>query len=172
MNEERTLADQRACLARMAADALVSVASCVERDLDRHASEYGISDAKLEVLEVLSCCSGRRACLYALGDRLGVTRPNITKLVDGLERSGLVKRMPHPDDRRMVQAQLTPEGAALANRALPGRVVRIERLWEELDPDELEALVALLQRAAGPARARISPPERSHAPAGHRLRGG
>ena len=36
----------------MAADALVAVASCVERDLDRHASDYGISDAKLEVLEL------------------------------------------------------------------------------------------------------------------------
>ena len=64
--------------------------------------------------------------------------------------------MPHPDDRRMVQAQLTPEGAALANQALPGRVTRIERLWEQLDADELEALVTLLTRAAGPARARIS----------------
>lgn len=156
MNQERTLADQRASLARLAADALVAVACCVERDLDRHAADYGISDAKLEVLELLSCCSGRRACLYTLGNRLDVTRPNITKLVDGLERSGLVRRMPHPDDKRMVQAQLTPEGAALANQALPGRVDRIERLWKDLDTDELTALVGLLQRAAGPARARLT----------------
>lgn len=97
---------------------------------------------------MLSCCSGRRACLYSLGDRLGVTRPNITKLVDGLERSGLVTRVPHPDDRRMVQAQLTPEGAAVAARALPGRVALMERAWASLDDEELERLVWVLRRAA------------------------
>lgn len=140
--------EHRTTLARMAVDAVIAVAACAERDLDRHAAEFGISDAKLEVLEVLSCCSGRRACLFSLGDRLGVTRPNITKLVDGLERSGLVTRIPHPDDRRMVQAQLTPEGAAVAAHALPGRVAIMERAWASLGDDELERLVWVLRRAA------------------------
>jgi DNA-binding MarR family transcriptional regulator len=150
MNRETTLThdELRASLARMAADTVIAVACTVERDLDRHAAEHGITDAKLEVLEVLSCCSGRRACLYALGDRLGVTRPNITKLVDGLERQGLVVRLPHPEDGRMVQAQLTPEGAAVAARALPGRVARMEALWRRLDDEELEQLATLLTRVA------------------------
>lgn len=149
MNQETTAAqDHRSCLSRIAAEAVLAMASAVERELDRHAADYGISDAKLEVLEVLSCCSGRRACLHALGDRLGVTRPNITKLVDGLERQGLVERRPHPDDRRMVHAQLTPEGAAIAARALPGRVERLERLWAHLDGEELERLVGMLMRTA------------------------
>jgi len=140
--------EHRTTLARMAVDAVIAVAACAERDLDRHAAEFGISDAKLEVLEVLSCCSGRRACLFSLGDRLGVTRPNITKLVDGLERQGLVTRIPHPVDRRMVQAQLTPEGAAVAARALPGRVDLMERAWATLEDAELERLVWVLRRAA------------------------
>jgi DNA-binding MarR family transcriptional regulator len=140
--------EHRTALTRMAVDAVIAVAACAERDLDRHAAEFGISDAKLEVLEVLSCCSGRRACLFTLGDRLGVTRPNITKLVDGLERQGLVTRIPHPVDRRMVQAQLTQEGAAVAAQALPGRVALMERAWSSLDDAELERLVWVLRRAA------------------------
>jgi DNA-binding MarR family transcriptional regulator len=140
--------EHRTALARLAVDAVIAVAACAERDLDRHAAEFGISDAKLEVLEVLSCCSGRRACLFSLGDRLGVTRPNVTKLVDGLERQGLVTRIPHPVDRRMVQAQLTAEGAAVAAQALPGRVALMERAWASLDDDELEHLVWMLRRAA------------------------
>ena len=59
---------------------------------------------------MLCCQDERRACLHALGDELGVTRPNVTKLVDGLERGGLVERLPHPSDGRMVQAHLTPRG--------------------------------------------------------------
>ena len=59
---------------------------------------------------MLCCQAERRACLHALGDELGVTRPNVTKLVDGLERGGLVERLPHPSDGRMVHAHLTARG--------------------------------------------------------------
>ena len=97
---------------------------------------------------MLSCCSDRRACLHALGDELGVTRPNVTKLVDGLERGGLVERLPHPSDRRMVQAHVTRQGLQVAEEALPGRGELMERLWDVLDDDELSRLVALLQSVA------------------------
>jgi DNA-binding MarR family transcriptional regulator len=151
MNPETTAATSRAELARRASEALDRVACVVERRLERHAGGFGLSDAKLEVLEVLSCCDDRRACLHALGDELGVNRPNVTKLVDGLERGGLVERIPHPTDRRMVQAHVTSAGMEVARRALPGRDEVIERLWEGLDDDELVQLAALLHAAAARA---------------------
>jgi len=77
-----------------------------------------------------------------------VTRPNVTKLVDGLERGGLVERLPHPSDRRMVQAHVTRQGLRVAEEALPGRVDVLERLWAVLDDDELTRLVALLRAVA------------------------
>jgi DNA-binding MarR family transcriptional regulator len=139
----------RAELARRATAALEAVAGAADRELDRHAAGYGLSDAKLELLEVLGCCAERRACLYSVGDRLGVTRPNVTKLVDGLERTGLVERLPHPSDRRMVQAHLTAAGAELAERALPGRQEALTRLWSRLSDDQLAVLADLLDAAAG-----------------------
>lgn len=139
----------RAELARRASAALDELACAADRRLGRHAGSYGLSDAKLEVLEVLRCCSERRACLHALGDELGVTRPNVTKLVDGLERGGLVERLPHPSDRRMVQAHLTPQGLEVAEEALPGRGELMERLWDALDDQQLAQLVELLSVAAG-----------------------
>lgn len=146
MNRETTpeRAPERRELARATTLALEAVAAAADRALDRHAAGYGLSDAKLEVLEVLDCCDERRACLYAVGDRLGVTRPNVTKLVDGLERTGLVERLPHPRDRRMVQAHLTDAGADVADRALPGRGERIERLWDALTDAQLAQLAQLL----------------------------
>jgi DNA-binding MarR family transcriptional regulator len=153
MNPETTDAPGRSELARQASAALDQLAGAAERTLDRHAGSYGLSDAKLEVLGVLCCCSERRACLHALGDELGVTRPNVTKLVDGLERGGLVERLPHPSDRRMVQAHLTPQGLEVAEEALPGRGELMERLWDALDDEQLAQLVALLRAAASGAAA-------------------
>lgn len=155
MNPETTVgASSRAELARRASEALDRVACAADRRLDRHAGCYGLSDAKLEVLEVLCDCAERRACLHALGDELGVTRPNVTKLVDGLERGGLVERLPHPSDRRMVQAHVTRQGLRVAEEALPGRGEVMRELWDALDDDELERLVALLAAVAD----RAAPP--------------
>lgn len=150
MNPETTTATARAELVRAAAEALDRAACAAGRRLERHAVGYGLSDAKLEVLEVLCCRHERRACLHALGDELGVTRPNVTKLVDGLERGGLVERLPHPSDRRMVQAHVTRQGLEVAEEALPGRDEVIASLWDGLDDDELSQLVALLQAVGRP----------------------
>ena len=41
----------------------------------------------------------------------------VTLLIDKLERQGLVKRVPHPTDRRAIQATITPAGIALMKEA-------------------------------------------------------
>lgn len=149
MNRETTEGSgARPDLARRATEALERLACSTGRELDRHAGGYGLSDAKLEVLEVLCCRDERRACLHALGDELGVTRPNVTKLVDGLERGGLVERLPHPSDGRMVHAHLTPQGEEIADEALPGRRDLMRRMWDALDDDQLQQLVGLLDQVA------------------------
>jgi DNA-binding MarR family transcriptional regulator len=83
-----------------------------------------------------------------LAGLLGVGPPNLTAVIDDLERSGLVERHDHPTDRRIKLVVATPKGAALARRA--------EKILDrpppgllELPADELEALVRILTRASG-----------------------
>jgi DNA-binding MarR family transcriptional regulator len=52
-----------------------------------------------------------------LADTLGIDRPNATVLVDDLEARGLVRRTPHPTDRRAKLVEATRKGKALARRA-------------------------------------------------------
>jgi MarR family transcriptional regulator, transcriptional regulator for hemolysin len=158
MNRETTgcAPADREALVRRATEVLEAAAEGIRRDLDHHAAAYGLSDAKLEVIEVLARRE-ERACLCDLGDHLKVTRPNITKLVDGLQRVGLVERRPHPGDGRRVQAHLTPAGEALAATALAGREERMAQRWEGLDDEALLSVIDLLVRAAdAPAPAAAS----------------
>jgi DNA-binding MarR family transcriptional regulator len=147
MNRATIAPADRMRLAQEASEALAELAAVASRRRERHAATYGLSDAKLGLMAMLSCCDGRTACLHAIGDELCVTRPNVTKLVDGLERSGLVERIPHPRDRRMVQAHLTEEGERVAAQALPGRRCRMEAVWDGLGDEELAQLTALLRAA-------------------------
>jgi DNA-binding MarR family transcriptional regulator len=50
--------------------------------------------------------------LSSLAEEQSCARSNITQLVDRLESEGLVRRVPDPDDRRSVRAELTEEGMA------------------------------------------------------------
>jgi DNA-binding MarR family transcriptional regulator len=52
-----------------------------------------------------------------LADMLGIDRPNATTVVDDLEKRGLVRRVPHPTDRRAKIVEATRKGHALAQRA-------------------------------------------------------
>jgi DNA-binding MarR family transcriptional regulator len=63
-----------------------------------------------------------------LAAAVGVSRPTLTSLVDGLEQAGLVKRAPVPSDRRGIQLELTEAGreATLrAEEALSGRLLTL-----------------------------------------------
>jgi DNA-binding MarR family transcriptional regulator len=52
-----------------------------------------------------------------LAAALGIDRPNATVLVDDLERQGLVRRRPHPTDRRAKVVEATRKGKNIAERA-------------------------------------------------------
>lgn len=148
VNQRTVLAepvDASARRALLATDALTAAATRATRALDRHAAGFGLSDAKLQLLDVLRCADECRACLYTLGEELCVSRPNVTKLVDGLERVGLVERSPHPSDRRMVHARLTAEGERIAAAALPGRAKIAEDLWASASDEEIDGLVLTLR---------------------------
>jgi len=140
----------RSIEAQRAVSALEALAARLERELERHAAAHGLTDAKLVLLQTLDCCAEGCAGLCSIGDSMGVSRPNVTKLVDGLERTGLVERTPHATDRRRVQARLTPEGRRVVRAASPGRSDVRARIWDHLTDDELDEIGALLRVAADP----------------------
>lgn len=80
-----------------------------------------------------------------LASRLGVDPPNLTTLVDDLERLGLVERQDHPTDGRVKLVVATPEGVALAHQA-EEILDRPPAGLFELPVDDLEILVRILAR--------------------------
>jgi DNA-binding MarR family transcriptional regulator len=74
----------------------------------------GLSYAKYELLKHLRDANGS-VSLGVLAEAQQCARSNITQLIDRLESERLVRRVDDPDDRRGVRAELTPEGATLAD---------------------------------------------------------
>jgi DNA-binding MarR family transcriptional regulator len=78
-----------------------------------------------------------------LADTLGIDRPNATVVVDELEAQGLVRRTPHPTDRRAKLVEATRKGQALARRAEEILGTPPAAL-SALDHEDLEALKRIL----------------------------
>lgn len=80
-----------------------------------------------------------------LGERLGVTGRNVTVLVDGLERDGFARRVPHPHDRRATLVELTPTGRDIVATRYEAHHARAVALFERMPEPERLALLEGLQ---------------------------
>ncbi|MGI8335065.1 MarR family winged helix-turn-helix transcriptional regulator [Actinomadura scrupuli] len=81
----------------------------------------------------------------------GTDKAAIMRVVDDLERRGLVVRKTVPGDRRVRAVEITPQGVELFDAAHAAAVPQAERLVAELGPGEAEQLTDLLTRFAHPA---------------------
>lgn len=115
--------------------------------LNRYVEAHGlgISRSRYSILRTLYFAEGPLA-QYEVGKILGVSRMNVTKLLDGLEKDGLVTRTAHPTDRRVTLAQLTPTGEALSVKLLPIVAEFMGEACKDFTAEEKLTLKRLLRR--------------------------
>ena len=75
-----------------------------------------------------------------------VEAPTLCRMVDRLERDGLVERRRHPEDRRAICLYLTQAGRRAARRGRKTAADIEDNLFGILDDDEREQLAAMLDR--------------------------
>ncbi|WP_042383956.1 MarR family winged helix-turn-helix transcriptional regulator [Streptacidiphilus melanogenes] len=81
-----------------------------------------------------------------LAEISAMSRAAVTNAVNTLERDGLVERRPVPDDRRAVEAALTPKGEQAVREAFADQTRREQQWFTALSPDERSVLTDLLVR--------------------------
>lgn len=106
---------------------------------------FDLTFARYEALMLLFFSRDGALPLGKIGERLQVHPTSVTSLIDRLERSGYVSRVPHPSDRRTTLAELTPPGREVAENATA--VLNEDRFgMGSLDTESHEALILLLDR--------------------------
>jgi len=85
-----------------------------------------------------------------LAQGLGLTASGVTRLLDGLERDGLVAKRTCSEDARVSYAELTDTGLARLERASCSHSGSVRTLFENrYTAEELETLAELLSRLPG-----------------------
>lgn len=108
-------------------------------------ARHGLSNTTFDVLVRLARTPGHRLRMGDLAAQTALSTSGITRIVDRLERDGLVRRRPSPDDRRSQTAVLTDAGRKRVEEVLPELLDAIDSCFTgRLSPGALDALLASL----------------------------
>jgi DNA-binding MarR family transcriptional regulator len=114
----------------------------IERELQR---ETDLPLAWFDVLVQLQDRRDGRMQMNELANRISLSKSGVTRLIDRMERAGLIKRTACEADRRVVYAQITAKGRGEFAGAAPVAFAGVRRHFTaRLTRDELNALEAAL----------------------------
>jgi DNA-binding MarR family transcriptional regulator len=114
--------------------------------------DHALTVSDYEALLLLARAEGARMRRVDLAEGLQLTPSGVSRLLDGLERNGLVERATCSTDRRVTYAALTAAGRRKLEEAAGSHVAAIRALFEELyTREELSMLSEMLSRLPGAA---------------------
>jgi DNA-binding MarR family transcriptional regulator len=125
------------------ADQLLRLTRRLHRAQRRYLEPLGITPAMSRLLGV-AARGEEPPRMVDLAQRLGVVPRAVTTLVDALEVSGLVSRVPDPTNRRVVRVAVTGAGTAALQQLRDARRTAAEELLAPLDARQRGQLGELL----------------------------
>ena len=96
---------------------VMRVQQIIQSAVDGALKPHGLTFARYEALVLLTFARSASLPMRVMGERLQLHPTSVTNIVDRLEKDGLVKRVPHPTDRRTTLAELTDLGRETAQKA-------------------------------------------------------
>ena len=105
--------------------------------------ELDISITQMKTLHALDDCADE-VSVKELADRLGLSLPGASRMVDGLLRRGWLERREDPSDRRMKRVGITAAGRKIINRIETARLAGLEDYAASLSPEQRVRLSSAL----------------------------
>lgn len=109
--------------------------------------EFGLNPAKFNILMLIKHIGKEDGISQTeLSEKLFVSAANITKLIDGLEKKGLVCRVISKKDRRINLIKITEEGSKLLDRVWLKHIEALNNILKEFSVEEKEKFNEFLER--------------------------
>ena len=126
---------------------LLVTAGHLARALEEVCAAHGITHDQYNVLRILRGVHPEGHPRYAIAERLIDRSPDVTRLLDRLEREGFVGRSRSDEDRRLSISHVTDRGITLLKEIDP-RILEVhERFTASFSSDEMHQLATLCEKA-------------------------
>lgn len=131
---------------------LLRTTTRLQGDVERLFKQHGLSESTYNILRILRHAPEGRSC-SEVGERLVARVPDVTRLLDGLERRGLIERHRSREDRRVVRVRITARALTVLEELDAPLLALHRQHFAHMQPSELSELIRLLDRVrASPDR--------------------
>jgi DNA-binding MarR family transcriptional regulator len=126
---------------------IIRTAAMLSHSFNEALRTRGITGTQYNALRVLRGAGPKGLCRNEVRDRLVAQVPDATRLLDRLERMGLIERQRQGDDRRFVTTRITQAGLdVLAELDGPVAQLHLEQMDNRVSDAELRTVVTVLER--------------------------
>lgn len=105
-----------------------------------------VSITQTQIFTIITIAEGAPIRLSELSQKLNISAPTVTGIVDRLEKMRYVRRIPDRADRRAINVDLTPKGRALAKKFKSTITSKWKELLARLPEQEQEQYAAILRK--------------------------
>ena len=138
---------------------VLRTAGLLERGVVETLRPFGITPTQYNVLRILRGAPAEGLPCSEIGARMLTHEPDVTRLLDRLQKLGFTERERASSDRRVVLTRITPLGRQIVDRLdRPIRELH-DRQLAGLGPDDLRTLIRLLEAVRSSAAANPAPAE-------------
>ncbi len=126
---------------------LVRTSAQLQHALHLQLKPYGITETQYNSLRILRGAGSSGLTCAEIAERLVSQDPDITRLVERLQRQGLVRRERGEKDRRVVLTKITAAGLDRLKEIDPVVNTTVNALLSHLSSSQLKTMIDLLERA-------------------------
>jgi DNA-binding MarR family transcriptional regulator len=125
--------------------ALLQTADAVGQQAEQLLKSQGLTGAQYNVLRILRGAEPEGLPCRGIGDRMISHDPDMTRLLDRMEKRRLITRMRQTDDRRVIKTRITRQGLDIL-KALDQPVRELhKRQFRHMTAARLRALAGILE---------------------------
>jgi DNA-binding MarR family transcriptional regulator len=129
--------------------ALLQTADSLGQEAEQLLKAAGLTGAQYNVLRILRGAEPEGLACRAIGDRMISHDPDMTRLLDRMEKRRLITRERQTDDRRVIKTRITPQGLSLL-KTLDQPIHDLhERQFRHMSAARLKILSDLLEEVRG-----------------------
>ena len=121
-------------------------AELVDKVRDKFYRNFRLSRIQFKTLYFLYLVEEDGFTLSDLSEKLNITRPSVTTLIDRMEKAGLVKRSSNEGDRRSIKAVITDKGKEIMDDVLPNNEIFKLSILDFLSEEEKDVLHKLIMK--------------------------
>ncbi len=129
---------------------LLRTTSVLDAPFERLLRDHGLSTATYNVLRILRGAGDSGRVCHEIGRHLVARVPDVTRLIDRLEKQGLARRTRGDADRRLVRVVITQMGLDVLGTLDAPVMAAHQRQMSHMTDEELTTLSRLLAKARGP----------------------